>query len=195
MSNNGSKNDSSIAYYDREKRRNAEFIKPPNHLKKKVGEGGIAENILNKAQALLENADYDFLPLAEKYLQAMMTGIDVARKVNAGTEEHDDETVIAGIIYPAMQLKANGSMLHYPLVTQVAERLVHFLEVIERLDDDVIDIVLAYHTSTRAVVMGRVAGDGGQYGEELKQALNDACMRYFEKDRKRKQREEYSEDF
>lgn len=181
--------------YDLEKRRNAEFIKPPNHLKQKVGDGGIAENIINKAQALLENTEYDFLPLAEKYLQTMLTGVEMAKKVNAGKEDIDTETIIAGIIYPAMQLKANGSMLHYPLVTKVAESLVHFLEVIESVDEDVIDIVLAYHTSIRAVVMGRVSGDGGQYGEELMQALNDAGMRYFEKDRKRQFREDYNAEY
>lgn len=184
-----------IGYFDRKKLRNAEFITPQNTLKLKVGSGGLAEDILNKAQALLENTEFDFLPLAEKYLKSVMDGIEIAKTNLEADVSHDDEAVIASIIYPTMQLKANGGMLHYPLVTQVAEQLIHFLEVIEVCDEDVIDIVLAFHTSIRAVVMGRVAGDGGQYGSELKEALNEACIRYFDKDRKRSRDLDFNEKF
>ncbi len=185
--------DDGITRYSQKRLRKAEFITPPNKLKKKVGSGGIADEILNKAQVLLENTEHDFLPLAERYLNLIMQGIETARK---NKDHKDNEAVIAGIIYPAMQLKANGGMLHYPLVTQVAERLIHFLEVIETPDDDVIEIITAFHTSIRAVVMGRVAGDGGKYGDELKEALNDACLRYFNKDRKKREESpDYDENF
>ncbi len=40
---------------------------------------------------------------------------------------------------------------------------------------------MAFHTTIRAVVMGRVSGDGGKHGTELMRALNEACVRYFDK--------------
>ena len=42
-------------HYSQKPRRNAEFIKPPNMLKTKVGTGGLSEEILSRAQDLLEN--------------------------------------------------------------------------------------------------------------------------------------------
>ena len=65
-----------IQHYNQTPKRRAEFIKPLNTLKQKVGSGGLSEDILNKAQALLENNTVDFLPLAEMYLEGLMKGIE-----------------------------------------------------------------------------------------------------------------------
>lgn len=166
------------AHFNRQVRRKAEFVRPPNVLKTKVGSGGLSEEILSKAQSLLENNTIDFLPLAEMYLGSLMKGIEQARDSESSA---DLEETIATMIYPAMQLKANGGMFHYPLVTKIADRLIHFLEVIEKPDIEAVEIVLAFHTTMRAVVLGKIRGDGGRHGQELLAALNDACTRYFSK--------------
>ena len=166
------------SHFNQEKRRDAEFIKPPNTLKAKVGSGGISEEILEKAQALLENNSVDFQPLAEMYLSSLMRGIETA---NTQTQQQEIETLIAGMLYPAMQLKANGGMFHYPLVTSISDKLVQFLEVIEEPDIDAVEIVLAFHTTIRAVVLGKITGDGGSHGQDLIDALDQACLRYFER--------------
>lgn len=159
-------------------RRKAEFLKPPNMLKTKVGGGGLSDEILDKAQQLLENNTVDFQPLADMYLNSLAKGIDLAKDANPG---EDNEYIISCMLYPAMQLKANGGMFHYPLVTQIADKLIQFLEVIEHPDIEAIEIVLAFHTTIRAVILGQVKGSGGKHGAELLTALNDACIRYFEK--------------
>lgn len=169
---------SDIPHYNQAPRRRAEFIRPPNTLKAKAGSGGLSEEILIKAQALLENNAVDFQPLAELYMTAMQRAIDTARD---GLKNGNDEQLISGILYPAMQLKANGGMFHYSLITRFADRMIQFLEVIETLDHDVLDIIDAFHSTMRAIVMGKITGDGGRYGDELIEALNEACMRYFEK--------------
>jgi hypothetical protein len=163
--------------FDRKPRRKAEFIRPPNTLKQKVGSGGLSEEILNRAQALLENNTVDFRPLGEMYLDSLMRAIHQA--LTADSERDNPEQIISAMLYPAMQLKANGGMFHYPLVTRVAESLISFLEAIDAPDRDAAEIVLAYHTSIRAVIMGKVTGNGGRYGDELREALTDACARYF----------------
>jgi hypothetical protein len=171
-------------HYNQVPRRKAEFIRPPNTLKAKVGSGGLSANILDKAQALLENNAVDFMPLAELYLGSLMRGVENARNVIL---VEDPEPLIAQILYPAMQLKANGGMFHYQLVTRAADKLIQFLEVIENPDEDALDIVIAFHSTIRAIVLGRITGDGGKHGQELIDALNEACVRYFEKhpDRRR----------
>ncbi len=160
-------------------RRQAEFIKPPNRLKAKVGSGGLADDILDKAQALLENNTVDFQPLAEMYLVSLQRGIEEAKHLNPHTA--DSEYVITMMIYPAMQLKANGGMFHYTLVTQIADRLIQFLEIIKEPSIEAVEIVLAFHTTIRAVIVGKIKGDGGKHGKELLGALNAACVRFFEK--------------
>lgn len=166
-------------HYNMQPRRKAEFYTPPNHLKLKVGNGGLTENILNKAQALLENNSVDFTPLAEMYLDAMMKGIEQARTPNASLNK---ETIISAILFPGMQLKANGGMFQYELVTHIADRFIQFMEVIDTVDNDALEIIIAFHTTIRAVILGRIKGDGGKRGEELMTALVEACHRYFEKE-------------
>ncbi|MFP4314336.1 MAG: hypothetical protein ACLFR0_08420 [Alphaproteobacteria bacterium] len=171
-----------MEHYNQPQKRKAEFITPPNTLKAKVGQGGLSEDILDKAQKLLENNTVDFLPLGELYLNNLMKGIEAAKDHHKDDKEH----VISMMLYPSMQLKANGGMFHYPLVTKIADKLIQFLEVIEEADIEAIEIVLAFHTTIRAVILGRITGDGGLHGQELLNALNDACVRYFDKSTKRR---------
>jgi hypothetical protein len=167
-----------MRHFNQKPRRKAEIIRPPNTLKAKVGSGGISDDILEKAQTLLENNAVDFQPLAELYLTSMTRGLDAAR---SAINNDDLEPMIANIIYPAIQLKANGGMFHYQLVTKIADKLIQFMEVIEGLDKDALEIISAYQTTIRAVIQGRITGDAGKYGDDLIDALNEACMRYFDK--------------
>jgi hypothetical protein len=164
-------------HFDQKPRRKAEFMTPLNLLRSKAGHGGLDEDILSKAQALLENASVDFQPLAEMYLATLMQGIEHAGDPAAGESE---EVLITGMLYPAMQLKANGGMFSYPLVTRIADKLIQFLEVIDAPDKNAIEIVLAFQVTMQAVLTGRVTGSGGRHGDELVQALDAACQRYFE---------------
>ena len=180
------------SHYNQTPRRKADFIKPINTLKQKVGHGGISEDILVKAQALLENNAVDFLPLAEMYLSALMRGVERAQKSYG---EVDGESLIAGMLYPSMQLKANGGMFHYQLVTKIADKLIQFLEVIENPDADAVEIVLAFHTTMRAIIISRITGTGGRHGFELMQALDEACNRYFDRDDRAEARDNLSGDY
>lgn len=168
-------------HYNQPMRRKAEFINPPNILKTKVGSGGLSEDILEKAQQLLENNTVDFLPLGELYLSNLMKGIENAKNAHP---DDDGEHIISLMLYPAMQLKANGGMFHYQLVTLIADKLIQFLEVIHEADIEGIEIVMAFHTTIRAVILGRISGDGGRHGIELLSALDEACLRYFDKKKK-----------
>lgn len=174
-------------HYKMPQKRKAEFFTPPNMLKIKVGYGGLSDDILNKAEALLQNNSMEFTPLAEMYLDTMMKGIEQARTPPEGM---DNDTIIAAILFPGMQLKANGGMFHYNLITQIADRFIQFMEVIDRVDPEALEIILAFHTTIRAVLLGRIKGDGGKRGEELMAALVSACYRYFEKNPHNKKEDE-----
>lgn len=177
-------------HYNQPTRRKAEFIRPKHTLKAKVGSGGLSDDILDKAQALLENHSKDFLPLAEIYLSSLTKGIEKAQDPQY---EDQSEYVISMMLYPAMQLKANGGMFHYPLITIIADKLIQFLEVIEKADLDAVEIVMAFHTTMRAIILGKITGDGGSHGNDLVAALDEACTRYFDQFPKVKSRlEDYT---
>jgi hypothetical protein len=165
-------------HFNQPRRRKAEFMVPPNILKTKVGSGGLSEEILNKAQALLEEHTVEFTPLASVYLESLHEGIEIAK----GHTAHDQiEPVIAKMLYPAMQLKANGAMFHYDLITDIAEKLIYFLEVIEEPDIEAVEIILAFYTTMKAIMQGKITGSGGEHGQSLLIALNNACLRYFDR--------------
>lgn len=167
-----------VKHYNQKPRRKAKFFSPPNVIKAKAGSGGLSDAILNRAQDLLENHTAVFEPLADIYIKQMNEGIEEALALGEPT---DSEVVIEKIIMPCVQLKANGTMFHYPLVTRIADRFVQFMEVVERLNEETLDIANAFLTALSVVVHGKIKTDGADHGEALVAELNNACMRYFEK--------------
>ena len=147
-------------HFNRAPRRRAEFIRPPHPLKAKVGSGGLSEDIITKAQKLLESAAADFTPLANAHLDDLTKAMEAARQ---NTDAEKNESLIEGILYPAMQLKANGGLFNFPLVTHMASKMVEFLEVIETLDTEALEIVSGFHATIKAVIIGRISGDGGEH--------------------------------
>ena len=168
-----------IKHYNQTPKRDATFVIPPNIIKGKVGTGGLSEKVLKRAQRLLETHTADFAPLADIYLTRMMEGIEKAETTESNADNLED--LISTILLPCVQLKANGAMFHYQLITRIADRFVQFMEVVERLDAETLEIARAYHSTIKIVVAGKIKGDGGKQGDELVEELNNACMRYFEK--------------
>lgn len=165
-------------HYSRQPKRKAEFIRPPNDLKQKVGNGGLDEAVLEKAQKLIETASVDFLPMGKRYLTALEEGLSLS---HSRAHELDSETLISTMLYPAMQLKANGGMFGYQLVTSVASRLVQFLEVLDTPNEDALEVVNGFATVLRSIIMGQIEGNGGDHGPELYEALDEACERFLDK--------------
>ena len=153
-------------HFNQKPRRKAAFVKPLNALRDKIGYGGLNEERLDKAESVLENNAIDFVPMADRYLTDLMGG-------------ENGEALIAGLLSPAMELKSNGGMFGYPLVTRLADRLIHFLEVIVAPDKDALDVVQAFHTTMRSVLTCRITGSRGQYGDALIQPLDASCRDYF----------------
>lgn len=162
-----------------EKPRKPRFIKPPNKLKQKVGHGGIDEKLLEKGQKAIETADLDFLPYAQTYLKQLSESTQRARESNDNLKETKDK-----IIAPVMQLKANGGMFQYQLVSDVADIALQFLEAIEDINDDAFDVLRAHENTMNAIISNKLKGDGGREGYALVKELDQACKRYFAKYKK-----------
>jgi hypothetical protein len=80
-----------------------------------------------------------------------------------------------------MELKANGTMFKYELVSEFASTMLSFLEHIEQLDNDAIQIIDAHEKTLSALVAKRMKGHGGAVGAQLCKELEDVCGRYYRK--------------
>lgn len=161
------------------KKRKAEFVTPPNLLKLKAGTGGLPASVIERAQKIIEDQPSDdFIGMGLRYLAAFQEGIHLCA---TRADSLDTETLVSTLIHPAMQLKANGGMFGFKLVTHLSTRLILVLELVEDINPDVIELMEGFHTVLRAIISGNFAGDGGQTGQELAAALNTAVDRYLSK--------------
>ena len=154
----------------------AEIIRPPNKIKEAVGNGGLDAQVVRKAQTALEiNASaIDFRPQAREMIEHLQHAYNAA---SSGAATGVD--AIEAMIHPAMQLKAQGGMFKYTLLTDVCNILVNFLETAEKIDRNSLAIVHVHLMTIRAIISRSMVGDGGVVGKELRDALMDACNRYY----------------
>ena len=152
------------------------FIKPPNILKQKVGFGGIPETRLIKSQEVIDSVQVDFVPYANDFLNALTTQIKEAKKDGANFDEIKDS-----MIRPVMQLKASGGMFHYQLISDIADIALQFLEAIEDINKDSLDVISAHEKTMRVIINNKLEGNGGKEGDALIKELDQACKRYFAK--------------
>jgi len=155
-----------------------EIIQANRMLQAKVGTGTIDENVVQKCQMIMENNDVDFAPMAMDYLDELGEAIKYA-----ATADADMKQAVDSMTGPVMQLKANSKTFQYEMVGNMANIMLSFLEAIKKLDNDVLEIVKAHHTTLVAIVTKQMKGDGGAYGVQLEKELKDACKRYFVKRR------------
>jgi hypothetical protein len=98
------------------------------------------------------------------------------------TQRHrfDADALIATIAEPSIQLRANGAIFGYPMVTRVSDLFIRFLETLSGLDDDSLEVINGFNAALNAVIVGQIR-QGNEDSEKLYEALEQACDRYFEK--------------
>ena len=151
-------------------------LKASRILQAKVGSGPLDEEVVAKCQVVMDETKVDFMPLALEYLDTLEKKVEEARKSKDTTEE-----TIQSLINPIMQIKANAAMFNYPLIGNMANIILNFLEALPGCDKDVLDIVNASRKTLKLIVANQMKGLGGEYGTELEKELKDACKRYFRK--------------
>lgn len=152
------------------------FITPPNTLKSKVGEGGIPAYVLKQCQNYLESNPVDFTPYGHRYL-GQLKEVKALIDKKAATQQ----SIHKDLVDIVMQLKSNGSMFHYQLVSMVSDVMLRFLENAKSIDQDFKEIFLVYINVLEVVLNKKLRGNGGSEGYALTQELHNACLRYYAK--------------
>lgn len=157
-------------------------INPPNFIKQKVGAGGLSEGVLQKAQKLIDNNSVDFVPIGQKYLGQIES---VLKDIHDSKSHQDDKDYLNRLLTPTMQLKANGGMFKFELVTKIADLFCQYIESIKVINSDAVEVLNGFYTAIRAVIISEIRGDGGKDGDELINELKSAWVRYRQKNAKK----------
>lgn len=156
-----------------EQTHNIEFITPPNMLKIKVGSGGLHVSTLKQAQNMLDDHRADFMPIAQSYLDQMAQGIKEAQST-----DHTMERRIDYMLLPCSQLRANGRLFQYSMVTRVAGRFAAFMDDIKNIDNEIIKIASAFHGALRLILVKNMRNEAAKGAQSLLDELDDLCRRY-----------------
>lgn len=152
------------------------YYNPPNVLRQRVGTGGLPEERLTRAEQYIEDNQFDFKPVAVEIMERFKSAVSAAKKSG-----RYDKTAINEITKPIMELKANGDMFRYALLTEVAEILLNFLENIQQLNDDSFHVIDAHRNTLEVILKNDLRGSGGAEGHALSKELYAACRRYYTK--------------
>lgn len=142
-------------------------------LQTKIGKGPLNPEVVKRCQAIIENNNVDFTPMATKFLNALKQATD-----NLASGESNAAKSMQDIRASVMELKANASIFHYGLVGNLANIMLQFLEDILKIDDNITQIINAHHTTLSLIIKKQMKGDGGKHGALLQKELTDACTRY-----------------
>lgn len=146
-------------------------------LQAKAGRGKIKDEEVKACQVALEESTSDFQPVAMEFLNKLEKALqEAADSDESSLGEHKDK-----IFKPVFDLKANAKMFKYDLVTIMTNIMVNFLERIDVMDKDAVEIVRAHHKTLTLIVLKKMSGTGGDSGKALAKELQGACARYFAK--------------
>lgn len=160
----------------KKQKKEVRFIKPPNRLREKVGFGGMPPQNVKKAQDFIVGNKFDFEPYAREFLELLENTIDVTVRGKIGGKEAIDK-----MSRPVMELKGNGGMFNYRLISEIADIVLNFLENIEELNEDAYVILEVHQKTLKVIIANKLTGDGGPQGRALAMELYKACNRFYKK--------------
>lgn len=151
--------------------------KASKSLQAKVGTGTVSKETIQKVQKNVNEKSIDFEPMAKQFLQQLSEAVDKAKD----NQNESMDVIYERVANPVMQLKANAAMFGYPLIGDLANIMLSFLESLSQIDDQIIQIIEANQKTWHVIITKQMKGDGGQYGQALRSELKGVCERYLKK--------------
>lgn len=155
------------------------FYRFKNRLKEKTA--GLAPGKTSISAEALEAAEKALNKMSEDYPD-WVSGLIVklqeqhGRCVDTPEKRHEFFEEINHISH---DMKGQGGTFGYPLITKFADSLYGF--TVKRpgeISDNQVELVKSHVDAMRAVIRGRVSGDGGEIGVELSNSLDEAITQY-----------------
>lgn len=147
----------------------ATFIQPPDHLSGKVrmGAGGVDEEALRKAEALIANLQGDYLVWASEDAEHLVKALGPLEA------NPSDKAAREELFRIAHDMKGQGGSFGYDLVTVVGDRLCRLLEKLpDSLSSSQMAAIRLHVQTINLIIAQRMEGDGGAAGAELVTGLD-----------------------
>ncbi|MBL8630022.1 MAG: phosphorelay protein [Rhodospirillaceae bacterium] len=153
------------------------FITPPNNLRKKQIDAGVALSIdpslVGAAESKIGAMKDDYLKWVGGDLDQLNELCELAAKDKPNRAAH-----IENLYNKTVEIKGQGGSFNYPLMTQVGSQLCRFIEIQGNdLDDPRMDIVKLHVETLRLVIAQKMEGDGGGMGAKLVAGLGLAIKK------------------
>ena len=142
-------------------------------LQRKAGTGKLDPEKIKEAEKVIADNTVNFIPIARDYLADLAKALQDAAK-GADNAHHK-------ITLPIMHLKSTGAVFKYPLVSDLSDITLTFLETTKTLNDDVLAIIMAHEKLIHAILSEELEGSGGSKGKTMKKEMASVCDRYLKK--------------
>ncbi|MDP6953402.1 MAG: hypothetical protein QGF53_11665 [Alphaproteobacteria bacterium] len=155
-------------------------IRVENKIKHKVTLGGkitgsgFDDQLLREAEQRIEGLQNVFLEAADEDMERLMTAFRLAE-----SEPEQRDTHLSTVQGVAHDIKGYGDNINYPLLTRFGNSLSLFLRKAEAPDDIRLEVTRVHVDAMRLVLNEEITGDGGETGEELFAALDEAVRKYL----------------
>lgn len=153
------------------------YITPPNNLRKKQIDAGVAltidPSLVGAAETKIGAMKGDYLKWVVGDLEKLSTFCDIAMK-----EKGDRSKQVEDLYNKAVEIKGQGGSFGYPLMTSIGTQLCRFIETQGfGLDDAKMDVVKVHVETLRLVIVQKMEGDGGPMGQKLLTGLSLAIKK------------------
>lgn len=154
------------------------FYRFKNALKEKTG--GLSGEEAEISPEALAAAEQALSEMAEDYPDWVSTIIDKLAEQHqlCLADEGNRKPAFQEIRAIAHDMKGQGGTFGYPLITTFADSLSGFAAITGAYADNQVDLIKAHIDAMRAVISGRVKGDGGEIGKQLSAGLNQAIEKF-----------------
>ncbi|MRG72858.1 response regulator [Alphaproteobacteria bacterium HT1-32] len=157
------------------------YPQPRTLISKLVSGGDISPDVLfdwDKLEDMEQDLDRfseDFMDWTAEYLQQLQ----VYYKAAADLPEDKRKPPLVKISMIAHELRGQGGVFGYPLISSIAESLFDLTHQMLDRSDDSLKLVKEHLDALKAVLREKVRGDGGGLGIALMQALQMANRKFI----------------
>ncbi|MEP3246798.1 MAG: hypothetical protein ABJN40_00215 [Sneathiella sp.] len=156
------------------------FYRTRNRLLEKAGGIGANAETVTFSPEMLEETETQFQEVISDYPDWVQETLNKLTALVEVCVNFPDKrlTSYKKIQEIAHEMKGQGGTFGYPLVSTFGDSLYDFTGVNAGVSDDHVQIIKAHTDAMKATISGRIQGDGGQVGIELKAMLAAAIKRF-----------------
>lgn len=145
-------------------------------LRMRIGKGAIAPKVLLACRRVMEENAFDFTPMARDILKTILSEIEM---LQANKRTHEE--TLGALRIQVMQFKANAATFRYPLLSEIAHKLLDFLDEINELDASAVEIVMAFHNTAEKLLVRRDENHTDSRARKIPEEFEKAFERYWKR--------------